>query len=31
MGWLLTIGLCHTLLASLLLLPALLGPVPTQD
>lgn len=28
MGWLLTIGLCHTLLASLLLLPALLGPPP---
>ena len=30
MGWLLTIGLCHTLLASLLLLPALLGPVPKE-
>jgi predicted RND superfamily exporter protein len=30
MGWLLTIGLCHTLLASLLLLPALLGPVPAR-
>ncbi len=30
MGWLLTIGLCHTLLASLLLLPALLGPVPVR-
>jgi len=27
MGWLLTIGLGHTLLASLLLLPALMGPV----
>jgi hypothetical protein len=30
MGWLLTIGLCHTLLATFLLLPALLGPVPTR-
>jgi len=30
MGWLLTIGLCHTLLASMLLLPALLGPVPER-
>ena len=30
MGWLLTIGLGHTLLASLLLLPALMGPVPDR-
>jgi len=30
MGWLLTIGLGHTLLASLLLLPALMGPVPKR-
>jgi predicted RND superfamily exporter protein len=30
MGWLLTIGLGHTLLASLLLLPALMGPVPER-
>ena len=30
MGWLLTIGLAHTLLASLLLLPALMGPVPER-
>jgi hypothetical protein len=30
MGWLLTIGLGHILLASLLLLPALMGPVPQQ-
>jgi uncharacterized protein len=30
MGWLLTIGLAHTLLASLLLLPALMGPVPKR-
>lgn len=30
MGWLLTIGLGHTLLASLLLLPALLGAVPQR-
>ena len=30
MGWLLTIGLGHTLLASLLLLPALMGPVPSR-
>jgi len=30
MGWLLTIGLAHTLLASLLLLPALMGPVPDR-
>lgn len=28
MGWLLSIGLVHTLLASLLLLPALMGPPP---
>jgi hopanoid biosynthesis associated RND transporter like protein HpnN len=31
MGWLLTIGLAHTLLASLLLLPALMGPVPKRQ
>ena len=30
MGWLLTIGLAHTLLAALLLLPALMGPVPNR-
>jgi hopanoid biosynthesis associated RND transporter like protein HpnN len=30
MGWLLTIGLGHILLASLLLLPALMGPVPDR-
>ena len=30
MGWLLTIGLAHALLASLLLLPALMGPVPNR-